>query len=113
MAYEPLFEKFEVTNGRGQVRAVAFKKAGRLAAGDQPELYFFEVDGRPVVVGISGEALERWQHSHWFLSREEKIDVAGLWLKRGIEAGGTLVAEHLYLGELELGEMIRTLGFGA
>jgi hypothetical protein len=111
MAYESLYENFGVTDGRGQARSVAFKKAGRLAVGDEPELYFFEVDGQSVVVGVSGKALERWQRSHRYLSREEKIDIAGLWLKRGILAGGTLVAGHLYLGDAELEEMISTLKF--
>jgi hypothetical protein len=111
MAYESLYEKYGVTDGRGQARSVAFKKAGRLAVGDEPELYFFDVDGQSVVVGVSGKALERWQRSHRYLSREEKIDIAGLWLKRGIVGGGTLVAEHLYLGDSELEEMIQTLGF--
>ena len=111
MAYESLYENFGVTDGKGQARAVAFKKAGRLAVGEEPELYFFEVDGQSVVVGVSGKALERWQRSHRYLSREEKIDVAGLWLKRGIVAAGGELTGHLFLGDSELKEMIETLEF--
>ena len=111
MAYESLYEKFGVTDGRGQARSVAFKKAGRLAVGDEPELYFFDVDGQSVVVGVSGKALERWQRSHRYLSREEKIDMAGLWLKRGIVAAGSELTGHLYLADSELEEMIETLKF--
>ena len=92
------------------MRDAVFKKAGRLAAGDQPELYFFEVAGLPAVVGVSGATLDDWQRSRRYLSREEKIDVAGFFLKQRIEAGDELVAERLFIQGPQLEELIRALG---
>ena len=110
MAYESLYEQFRVVGPEGRTREVAFKKAGSLVAGDHPELYFFEVDAQSVVVGVSGVALTEWQRSRRYLSREEKIDVAGLWLKRRMAAGDEATPEKLYLREADLEEMVRQLG---
>ena len=109
MAYEPLYQSFRAWGPERQAKDVVFKKAGRLAAGDQPELYFFEVDGLPAVVGVSGAALDDWQRSRRYLSREEKIDVAGLFVKQRIEAGDELVAEKLFIRGPQLEELIRAL----
>ena len=110
MSYEPVYERFEVTGPDGQPRTAQFSKAGFLAAGDQPELYFFGVGGEEVVVGISGDALREFQRRRRYLSREEKIDLAGLLLKRRIEAGVPLVSENLYIWRGALQELVRELG---
>jgi hypothetical protein len=110
VAYESVYEKFEAIGQHGTARAVAFKKAGTLASGDQPELYFFELDARTVIVCISGGALAGWQGGNRYLSREEKIDVAGLFLKRKIEAGTQLVPEDLRIERGELESLVRELG---
>jgi hypothetical protein len=110
VAYEPLYQQFRAWGPDRQARDAVFKKAGRLVAGDQPELYFFEIGGLPAVVGISGAALDSWQGSRRYLSREEKIDVAGLFLKQRIEAGEELVAERLFIQNAQLDELIRALG---
>ncbi|MGA8267447.1 MAG: hypothetical protein WB787_06775, partial [Candidatus Acidiferrales bacterium] len=67
MAYESAFETFEATGPDGQAKKYSFKKAGFLAAGDQPELYFFEGSARPIVICVSGEALMAWQRAHRYL----------------------------------------------
>ena len=110
MAYQPAYERFEVAGRDARRRAVEFEKAGFLAVGDQPELYFFRVEGEEVVVGLSGAALGQLQRKWRYLAREEKIDVAGLFLKRQIEAGQPLVAEKLYIREQELEGLLRELG---
>ena len=110
MAYEPAYEQFAVVGRDARRRAVEFKKAGFLAVGDQPELYFFSVDGEEVVVGLSGAALRELQRRWRYLAREEKIDLAGLFLKRQIEAGKPLVAENLYIREQELEGLVSALG---
>lgn len=110
MPYEPLYERFEAVAPDGQRRTVEFKKAGFLAMGDQPELYFFRVGGEDAVVGISGESLRRFQHGRRYLSREEKIDLAGLLLKRRIEAGAPLLPEDLYIRDEELAGLAGDLG---
>jgi hypothetical protein len=107
--YESVYEKFTVTGPDGRTHAVEFKKAGFLAAGDQPEVYFFNVGERSAVVGIVGSALTRWQRARRYLSREEKIDAAGLWLKQRIEAGQELSSENLFIGEPELDLLARAL----
>ncbi len=110
MAYEPLYERFEAVGPDGQRRDVGFKKAGFLALGDQPELYFFSVAGEQAVVAISGQALRRFQGGRRYLSREEKIDLAGLWLKRRIEAGVPLVSKNLLIRDEELAGLASELG---
>lgn len=113
MTHEPAYERFEAASPQGRSQRVEFKKAGFLTAGDQPELFFFLVDSSEVVVGVSGEALRQWQHSRHYLSREEKIDLAGLFLKQRIVAGMALVPENLYLGPAELERLLRELGFSS
>ena len=110
MAYESVLEKFEAIGQDGAARAVAFKKAGVLASGDQPELYFFDVDTRKVIVCVPGEALAGWQGENRYLSREEKIDVAGLFLKRKIEAGTELKPEDLRIERSEYESLVHALG---
>jgi hypothetical protein len=109
VGYESRYEKFEVTGPDGQARNVEFKKAGFLPAGDQPELYFFEVKGERVLVGVSGGALAAWQRARRYLSREEKIDLAGLQLKRCIEEGKPAVADNLYVDGPALEKLVRAL----
>jgi hypothetical protein len=99
--YEPRFERFEAMGTDGRLRGVEFRKAGFLTLGDAPELYFFQVAGEEAVVGISGGALKRFERGRR-LSREEKIDLAGLWLKRQIEAGAALDSQNLFLRDEEL-----------
>ncbi len=110
MAYEPRYERFQAVGPDGQRRAVQFNNAGFLALGDQPELYFFEVAGAEAVVGISGATLRRFQQGRRYLSREEKIDLAGLLLKRRIEAGTPLVSENLLVQDEELAGLAGGLG---
>jgi len=80
--------------------------------GDRPELYFFRLTrafdssaaaAEEVAVGISGEALKKsFQERRRSLSREEKIDLAGLLLKKTIEAGTALDSTNLYIRGEEL-----------
>ncbi len=102
MAHEPLYERFEAAGPDGIRQAVEFKRSGFLALGDHPELFFFSVAGEEAVVGISGDALRRFQRGRRYLSREEKIDLAGLLLKQAIEAGKELVSENLIIRDEEL-----------
>src|SRR5882757_8051802 len=95
----------------GRRFAVEFLKAGLLTAGDQPELYFFRVAGEEVVVGMSGDSLRRFQQGRKSLSREAKIDLAGLLLKRQIEAGMALESKNLFLRDEELAKLAGDLGF--
>jgi hypothetical protein len=113
MNYEPRFERFEVTGPDGQLQAVEFCRAGFLTLGERPELYFFQVAGEEVVVGISGSALQRFELGRRRLSREEKIDLAGLWLKRQIEAGAALDSQNLFLRDEELAGMAGDLSIQA
>lgn len=96
LSYEPRFERFECARGDGSSAAVEFVRAGTLTAGDRPELYFFRVNGEEVTVGISGNALDELQRERR-LSREEKIDVAGLHLKRQLQASQPLDSQSLYV----------------
>lgn len=108
MAYEPLYERFEVAGPDGRKLHVEFRRAGFLTLGDTPELYFFQVAGQETVVGISGSALKRFEDGRR-LSREEKIDLAGFWLKQQIEAGATLDSRNLFLRDEELARMAGSL----
>lgn len=110
MYYEPLYERFEVGGTEGKSHSVEFVKSGFLTAGDRPELFFFRVDGEETVVGISGSSLDRFQRGRSRLSREQKIDIAGLWLKRQLEAGAPLDSAHLLLRDEELGRVTADLG---
>jgi hypothetical protein len=106
--YEPRYERFEAKGPDGRILPVEFRRAGFLTLGDNPELYFFTVAGDEIVVGISGSALNRVEQRRR-LSREEKIDFAGLWLKGRIEAGVTLDSQNLFLRDGELAEMASSL----
>lgn len=75
MSYEPIYERFEVVGPDANRLVVEFVRAGFLAQGDRPELFFFHVTARGVpvdpdfvkgsppkqgeqtVVGISGSSL--------------------------------------------------------
>jgi hypothetical protein len=108
--YEPLYERFEAGGPEGESHSVEFVKSGFLTAGDRPELFFFRVDGEQTVVGISGASLERFQRGRRRLSREEKVDLAGFWLKRQLETGAPLDSAHLLLRDEELGRVAADLG---
>ena len=123
MRYEPLFERFEATAPGGARVSAEFLRAGFLTAGDRPELYFFRVTpvgcepqdpaqsgGQDVAVGVSGDALKRLGNERRSLSREEKIDLAGLMLKRNIEAGKSLDSNNLFIRDLELAALAGELG---
>ncbi len=107
MTLEPRYLRLETAGPDGIRRAVEFKKSGFLTLGNQPELYFFGVAGEEVVVGISGDALRHFQRCRRYLSCEEKIDLAGLLLKRAIESGKELASEDLMIRD---GKLARTAG---
>lgn len=111
MSYTPRYERFEAVGPSGQRYTAEFVRAGFLAQGDQPELYFFRVSGEESVVGISGASLARYQRGRRYLTREEKIDLAGRWLKQQIEAGVALESRNLYLQNGELAGLAGDLGF--
>jgi hypothetical protein len=102
MTYEPIYERFATVGTDGQRREVEFVRAGFLTQGDRPELFFFRVNGEETVVGISGGSLSRFEHGRSRLTREQKIDVAGRWLKRQMEAGVPLDSRSLYIQDDEL-----------
>ena len=119
MKYEPLWERFEAIAPQGTPFAVCFLRAGFLTVGDRPELYFFRVTlaadasgsaPEEVVVGISGDSLKRFEKSRRSLSREEKIDLAGLLLKKNIEAGKALDSKNLFIRDDELAGLAGELG---
>lgn len=113
MSYESRFERFEAAGPDGKQRAVEFGRAGFLTAGDRPELYFFRVAGEEIVVGLSGNALQRFEQGRRRLSREEKIDVAGLWLRKQIMAGVPCDSSNLFIRDKELAELAGELGLPA
>jgi len=94
---------------------VEFIRAGFLAQADRPELFFFRVDDgvnrEDAVVGISGASLTRFEHGRPRLTREQKIDVAGRWLERQIEAGLPLDSRNLYIRDNELANLAGELDF--
>src|ERR1700722_3315686 len=106
MSYDSRYDRLGAAGPGSVHRAVEFRRAGFLTAGDRPELYFFRVGGEEdeVVVGISGSALGKFEQGRRRLSREEKIDVAGLWLKKQIGAGATSDSSNLFLRDEELAE---------
>jgi hypothetical protein len=108
--YEPAYEEFEAARPEEQPRRVKFVKAGLLAGAEPTELYFFDAEGERLIVAVSSGALRAWQVAARYLSREEKIDIAGLYLKRRLEAESAPAAESLMLGEEELVECIHMLG---
>jgi hypothetical protein len=119
MKYEPLWERFEAIAPEGERCAVQFLRAGFLTLGDRPELYFFRVTraadapesaSEEVAVGLSGDALKRFGKTRRSLSREEKIDLAGLLLKKNIEAGKALDSSNLFIRDDELAALAGELG---
>ena len=111
MTYEPLYERFEVLAAGGTRLDVKFIRSGFLAQGDRPELFFFEINREEAVVGISGASLARFESGRHRLSREQKIDVAGRWLKRQMEAGKPLNSGSLYIQDDELANLAIELNF--
>jgi hypothetical protein len=112
--YEPLWERFEAIAPTGARCTVQFLRSGFLTLGDRPELYFFRVTcaadasegaSEEVAVGISGDALKRFERARRSLSREEKMDVAALLLKKGIEAGKNLDSNNLFIRDDELANL--------
>lgn len=119
MKYEPFWERFKAIAPDGTPCTVQFLRAGFLTLADRPELYFFRVvraaEASPnaaeeVVVGISGESLARFEKPRRRLSREEKIDVAGLLLKRSIEVGKALDSNNLFIRDDQLAALAAELG---
>jgi hypothetical protein len=93
-----------------------------LTQGDRPELFFFRVtgagctcspseEGEETVVGISGLSLARFERGRRRLSREQKIDVTGRWLKRQVEVGSYLDSRSLYIQDDELANLASELDF--
>ena len=111
MTYEPSYERFEVARPDGTRLEINFVRAGFLTQGDRPELFFFRVNGEETVVGISGLSLARFERGRGRLSREQKIDVTGRWLKRQIEAGLHLDSRSLYIQDNELENLASELHF--
>jgi hypothetical protein len=111
MTYEPIYERFEVVGPGGKRLEIHFVRAGFLAQGDRPELFFFRVNGEETVVGISGGSLSRFERGRKRLTREQKIDVTGRWLKRQIEAGSYLDSRSLYIQDDELANLAGELNF--
>ncbi len=111
MPYEPIYERFEVARPDGSKSKAEFVRSGLLAQGDRPELFFFRVSGEETVVGISGTSLTRFERGRSRLTREQKIDVAGRWLKRQMEAGSPLDSRSLYIQDDELANLANELDF--
>ena len=110
MTYEPRWERFAASGPDGKLLEVQFLRAGFLTAGDQPELYFFSAGGEELAVGLSGSALRQFEQGRRRLTREEKIDLAGLILKRQIESGKVLDSRNLFIREALLAELAAELG---
>jgi hypothetical protein len=109
MPYDPKYERFEVAGPDGKRRHVEFIRSGFLAQGDRPELFFFRVNGEETVVGISGGSLVRFERGRRRLTREQKIDVAGRWLERQMEAELPLDSRSLYIHDDELANLANEL----
>jgi hypothetical protein len=109
LTYEPIYERFEAARPDGSRCNVEFVRSGFLAQGDRPELFFFRIHGEETVVGISGTSLTRFERGQSRLTREQKIDVAGRWLKRQIEAGALLDSRSLYIQDDELANLANEL----
>ncbi len=119
MKYEPLWERFEASAPQGTRYMAQFLRAGFLTLGDRPELYFFRVTraegasenaAEEVAVGIAGDSLKRFERARRGLSREEKIDLAGLLLKKNMEAGKALDSTNLFIRDDELALLAGELG---
>ena len=63
------------------------------------------------MVGISGTSLTQFERGRSRLTREQKIDVAGRWLKRQMEAGSPLDSRSLYIQDDELANLANELDF--
>ena len=111
VTYEPRYQRFAVVGPQGSGVGVEFVRSGFLTEGDRPELFFFRVNDEEAVVGISGASLSRFQQGRRRFSREEKIDLAGRWLKRQIEAGAPLDSRSLHIKDNELADLAAELGF--
>jgi hypothetical protein len=111
MTYEPVYERFDVVGPDGNRLEIHFVRAGFLTQGDRPELFFFRVNGEETVVGISGLSLARFERGRNHLSREQKIDVTGRWLKQQVEAGLYLDSRSLYIQDDELANLASELDF--
>ena len=120
MTSEPNYERFEVVGPDGNRLEVQFVRAGFLAQGDRPELFFFRIrgagcissppeGGEETVVGISGSSLARFECGRSRLSREQKIDVTGRWLERQIKTGAVLDSRSLYIQDDELANLASEL----
>jgi hypothetical protein len=109
MTSEPIYERFEVVGPDGNRLEVQFVRAGFLAQGDRPELFFFRINGEEAVVAISGSSLARFERGRRCLSREQKIDVTGRWLERQIIAGAVLDSRSLYIQDDELANLASEL----
>jgi hypothetical protein len=117
--YEPLWERFEAIAPDGTRYTVQFLRAGFLTLGDRPELYFFRITraadasdnaAEEVAVGLSGDALKRFEKTRRRLSREEKIDLTGLLLKKNMEAGKALDSKNMLIRDEELAGLASELG---
>lgn len=109
--YQPQYERFEIGSSETGPRTVRFVRAVVFPAGDRMELFIFSDGQETLVVGVSGSGLDaviRELRRH--PSREEKVDLAGLFLKEKIEAGRPMVPEELTMRAGELGETARKLG---
>jgi hypothetical protein len=102
MTHDSKYERFEVVGPDANLRQVEFIRSGFLAQGDRPELFFFRVNSEETVVGISGASLARFERGRRRLTREQKIDLAGRWLKRQMQAGLALDSRSLYIQDDEL-----------
>ena len=111
MTYDPIYERFEAAKPDGSRCSIEFVRSGFLAQGDRPELFFFRVSGEETVVGISGSSLARFERGRSRLTREQKIDVAGRWLMRQIEAAAPLDSRSLYIQDDELANLAVELNF--
>jgi|ERR1700733_6845273 len=109
MTYEPAYERFVVVGPHGNRLEINFVRAGVLTQGDRPELFFFRVNGEETVVGVSGLSLARFERGRSRLSREQKIDITGRWLKRQVEAGLHLDSRSLYIQDDELANLASEL----
>ena len=123
MRYEARFEQFEAVQPGGASISAEFLRSGFLTLGAWPELFFFRVTpvgsgplnaalngAEEVTVGLSGDALKRFGSGRRSLSREEKIDLAGLMLKKAIEVGKVLDSNTLFIRDGELATLAGELG---
>ena len=119
MKYEPVWERFDAVTPSGVRCMGQFLRSGLLTLGDRPELFFFrvtrsgeapEIAAEEVAVGLSGDALKRFEAPRRSLSREEKIDLTGLLLKKTIEAGKPLDSNNLFIRDRELAALAIELG---